>query len=252
MPDTVLPEQTHAVTTDLLLARAESLIATARQMNACGLNQGTSGNLSVRIPGGLLITPGSLPYDRMGACDLLAIDVDGHSLPTPQRLLLESASSGGQRAADSVPRQPSSEWRLHAELLAQRSDVDAVLHCHSIQATALACHGRGIPPFHYMVAIAGGADIRCAPYVTFGTRELSRCAAEALVNRRACLLAHHGQVVLGADPAAALALAVEVETLAAMYLHALQLGEPPVLSDSEMQRVLKRMRNMRYGELPDD
>jgi len=238
--DTITTEQARA-----LLRSAETLIETGQRMNACGLNQGTAGNLSVRIAGGLLITPSSLPYERMQPRDLLAIDATGAPLPAAQRILADSGPSG-------PPRRPSSEWRLHADVLSERPEVDAVLHCHSIRATALACHGRGIPAFHYMVAQAGGADIRCAPYATFGTRALSRLTAEALRGRRACLLAHHGQVAVGATAGAALALAVEVETLAAMYLESLRLGEPPVLGAEEMARVLERMHAMHYGGLTED
>jgi len=125
--------------------------------------------------------------------------------------------------------------------------VQAVLHCHSIHATALACHGRAIPPFHYMTAVAGGDDIRCAPYATFGTAELSRLAVKALEGRQACLLAQHGQVTAGRDLEQALRLAIEVETLARMYLQALQLGEPPLLSPEQMAAVHHQFRTLLYG-----
>ena len=208
-------------------------MAAAAQLHASGLNSGTAGNLSLRVPGGLLITPSSLPYDRMGPADLVAIDPQGQPLPSSRDCL----------------RAPSSEWRLHADLLHQRPEIGAVVHCHSIHATALACHGRGIPPFHYMVVQAGGPDIRCAGYATFGSQELSDLAVVALDGRMACLLAHHGQVTLGATLEQALALAIEVESLAQMYLTALQLGEPPLLSDAEMGRVAGQMRLRHYGAL---
>ncbi|MCP9927277.1 class II aldolase/adducin family protein [Cyanobium sp. CH-040] len=205
------------------------LVASARRLQALGLNQGTAGNLSLRLPDGLLITPSSLPCDRMGPEDLVELDPQGR---------VRSAAPG---------RQPSSEWRLHADILRSRPEVQAVVHCHSIRATALACHGRGIPPFHYMVVQAGGADIRCAPYATFGGQALSDAALVALRDRRACLLAHHGQVTLGRDLDQALQLAVEVETLAHMYLEACRLGEPPVLDAAEMERVSTRMAELHYG-----
>lgn len=207
----------------------QQLVAVARRMNASGINQGTSGNLSARIPGGLLITPSSLPYERMEPVDLVAIDLQGRPL-------------GG-----AALRRPSSEWRLHADLLASRPEIQAVLHCHSTHATALACHGRAIPPFHYMTAVAGGDDIRCAPYATFGTAELSQLAVRALEGRQACLLAQHGQVTLGRDLEQALRLAIEVETLARMYLQALQLGEPPLLSPEQMAAVHHQFRTLLYG-----
>ena len=206
----------------------QQLVTVARRMNASGLNQGTSGNLSVRIPGGLLITPSSLPYELMQPQDLVALDL-----------------AGGCR--DDGGRRPSSEWRLHADILAGRPEIAAVLHCHSIHATALACHGRAIPPFHYMTAVAGGDDIRCAPYATFGTAELSELAVAALVDRRACLLGQHGQVALGASLDQALRIAIEVETLAQMYLQALQLGEPPLLSPEQMAAVHHQFRTLLYG-----
>ncbi len=167
----------------------QELVAVARRMNASGINQGTSGNLSLRIPGGLLITPSSLPYEQMEPADLVAIDLQGRPLP-------DATPAGGTVSAP-VLRRPSSEWRLHADILASRPELQAVLHCHSVHATALACHGRDIPPFHYMTAVAGGDEIRCAPYATFGTAELSQLAVEALGDRLACLLAQHGQVALG-------------------------------------------------------
>ena len=209
----------------------QQLVAVARRMNASGINQGTSGNLSLRIPGGLLITPSSLPYEQMEPADLVAIDLQGRPL----------------LAAAPVLRRPSSEWRLHADILASRPELQAVLHCHSIHATALACHGRDIPPFHYMTAVAGGDDIRCAPYATFGTAELSQLAVEALRDRLACLLAQHGQVAVGTSLDQALRIAIEVETLARMYLQTLQLGEPPRLSAEQMAAVHHQFRTLLYG-----
>ena len=209
----------------------QQLVAVARRMNASGINQGTSGNLSARIPGGMLITPSSLPYEQMEPTDLVALDLAG----VPR---------------DAGARRPSSEWRLHADILASRPEVQAVLHCHSIHATALACHGRAIPPFHYMTAVAGGDDIRCAPYATFGTAELSALAVQALDGRLACLLAQHGQVTVGSSLDQALRIAIEVETLARMFLHALQLGEPPLLSPEQMAAVHHQFRTLLYGAAP--
>ena len=213
------------------------LVDVARAMNSTGLNQGTSGNLSLRIKGGLLVTPSSLAYDQMEPEDLVAIDFCGQ--PLPRGLPVHS-------------RRPSSEWRLHADVLADRPDAMAVFHCHPIHATALACHDRGIPPFHYMTAVAGGDDIRCAPYATFGTAELSAHTVQALQGRQACLLAHHGLVSVGRDLDQALKVAVEVETLAQMYLQALQLGEPPLLSASQMEEVHRQFRGLGYGQAPKD
>ena len=212
----------------------EQLVTVARRMQASGINQGTSGNLSVRIPGGMLITPSSLPYEQMQPADLVALDLSGKPLQTPE--------------PGRPQRRPSSEWRLHADVLANRPEVQAVLHCHSIHATALACHGKDIPPFHYMTAVAGGHDIRCAPYATFGTQELSDGVVVALEGRLACLMAQHGQVAVGPTLDRALALAVEVETLARIYLQALALGQPPLLSAEQMEQVRHQFRSVLYGQ----
>ncbi|EAQ68328.1 putative L-fuculose phosphate aldolase protein [Synechococcus sp. RS9917] len=209
----------------------EQLVTVARRMQASGINQGTSGNLSLRLPGGMLITPSSLPYEQMEPGDLVALDLAGQPLQP-----------------DQPQRRPSSEWRLHADVLASRLEAMAVLHCHPVHATALACHDRPIPPFHYMVAVAGGDDVRCAPYATFGTAELSSHAVEALRHRQACLLARHGLVSLGSDLDQALRVAIEVETLARMYLQALQLGEPPQLTAAQMAAVHAQFRGLHYGQ----
>lgn len=208
----------------------EEMVRTCREMNATGINQGTAGNLSVRSGDGFLITPSSLPYDRMTPGDLVEMGFDGTYL--------------GER-------RPSSEWRFHRDILRRRTDVDVVLHCHSVYATTLACHHRTIPSFHYMTGVAGGTTIRCAPYATFGTQQLSDYALEALEGRMACLLGQHGQISLGKTLDGALWLANEVETLSRMYVQALTLGEPPVLPDEEMARVIGQMRRMSYGQAPD-
>lgn len=204
-----------------------ALIETCREMNRLGLGRGTSGNASVRAPGGLLITPSAIPYESMTPDDIVLLAPDGRVLD-------------GRR-------EPSSEWRLHARVLAARPDAGAVLHAHSPYATSLACLRRPIPPFHYMVAVGGGTDIPVAPYATFGTEELADHVATALEDRQACLMANHGLVVLGLDPADTLARAVEVEALARQYLQALAVGEPELLSDEEMEEVLERFREYWRG-----
>lgn len=208
----------------------EDMVAVCRRMNASGINQGTAGNVSVRNPKGFLVTPTSLPYDMMRPNDLVQMYFDG--------------SYEGER-------RPSSEWRFHRDILASRQDIDCVLHCHSVYATTLAVHHKTIPSFHYMTGVAGGTTIRCARYATFGTQALSDAAIEALQDRLACLLGQHGQISLGKTPAAALALAIEVETLSRLYVQALTLGEPPVLDEEEMARVIQQMKNMSYGQAPD-
>jgi L-fuculose-phosphate aldolase len=210
------------------LQQRQQLVECARLMNSSGINQGTAGNISVRIPGGLLITPSSMPYEQMEPDDLVPLSFSG------------DYPCGSRR--------PSSEWRLHADLLSRRSDCEAVVHCHSVHATALACHGLGIPSFHYMVVMAGGTSINCAPYATFGTQELSDLALTALEDRRACLMANHGQVALGASLDQALRLAIEVETLARMYLQARLLGEPTLLTAQQMAAVQLQMAGLHYGQ----
>jgi len=209
--------------------RAE-MVETCRRMNASGINQGTSGNLSARMADGFLITPSSMPYEHMQPDDLIRMAFDG-------------SHEGRHR--------PSSEWRFHRDILRQRPDANVVLHCHSVYATTLAVHRKAIPAFHYMIAVAGGTTIRCAKYATFGTQLLSDYALEALTDRKACLLGQHGQISLGTTLAGALWLAVEVETLARIYVQALALGEPPVLDDAEMGRVIEQIRRMSYGLPPD-
>jgi L-fuculose-phosphate aldolase len=212
-------------------ALRRGIIETARAMNARGINQGTSGNVSVRMPdgAGILITPSGADYDTMTPGDIVAMGFDG---------TWSCAKAGGR---------PSSEWRFHLDILKARPEFDAVVHCHSRHATALACQHLAIPAFHYMVAVAGGDSIRCAPYATFGTAKLSRNALAALEGRKACLLANHGQIACGADLKKALALAVEVESLAAQYATVRALGRPKLLSEAEMRRVLRKFKDYGYG-----
>jgi len=204
---------------DDTVALREAIIATARAMNDVGINRGTSGNVSARVAGGFLVTPSVLPSGMTTPADIVKVD--------------DAGTSSGRRA-------PSSEWRFHRDIYLRRAEVQAIVHTHSAFATTLACLDRGIPAFHYMIAVAGGSDIRCAPYATFGTQELSDHAVAALEGRRACLLAHHGMISVGDDLESALALAVEVESLAEMYWRSLQIGDPAVLPAHEMQRVLEK------------
>ena len=205
------------------------VISTALGMNEAGVNRGKSGNVSARWRepdfDGFLITPTGMPYGDLAPDDIVAVALGGETR--------------GRRA-------PSSEWRFHRDIYGAREDVDAIVHAHAPFCTALACHSRTIPPFHYMVAVAGGPDIRCAPYATFGSQALADAALSALAGRRACLLAHHGMIAVGADLDRALALAVEVETLAEIYWRAIQIGEPACLDPDEMQRVIEKFST--YGQ----
>ncbi|NJD18159.1 MAG: class II aldolase [Gemmatimonadetes bacterium] len=189
-------------------------------MSTRGLSPGTSGNVSARVADGMVVTPSALPYDRMGEGDLVLMSLEGRVL-------------AGER-------KPSSEWPLHAAVYRARPDARAIVHTHAIHCTTLATLRRGIPAFHYVVAAAGGASIRCAPYAPFGSPELAGHAVAALEGRRACLLANHGMVAVGPTPEAALDLAAEEEDLAGTYWRALQVGEPVLLSADEMAEALRR------------
>lgn len=203
----------------------EELIATARAMNAAGLNVGTAGNLSARTRRGFLITPTGMPYEELHPSDLAEVAMDGQ--PSGSRL-------------------PSSEWRMHLGVYAARPEAQVILHCHPPYATAISALRRGIPAFHYMVAVAGGVDIRCAPYATFGTEELAVLAVGALRDRTACLLANHGMLALAGTLKQVLKLSLEVENLARQYSIALSAGEPVILDDREMAVVLEKFRT--YGQ----
>jgi len=178
------------------------------------------------VDGGFVVTPSGAAYESMHPDDLVYLTSAGDY-------------GGGQRT-------PSSEWRIHRDIYAQRQDAKAVVHTHSPFATTLACLHRGIPAFHYEVAFAGGPDIRCSPYATFGTQDLSDHALKALEGRRACLLANHGVLALGDSLEGALGLAEKVENLARVYWQALQVGEPVLLDEVEMARVVEKF--LTYGK----
>lgn len=202
------------------------VLETARRMNAEALNRGTSGNVSARVEGGFLITPTGMPYDALGIEDLVELDFDGR--------------------ARGVARKPSSEWRIHADLYRSRPEVRGIVHAHPMFCTTLAILRKEIPAVHYMIAVAGGPNVRCAPYRTFGSAELSEVTLEALAGRKACLLANHGMVAVGADLAEAFKVAREIETVAEQYWRALQVGSPFVLDEAEMARVLEKFKT--YGQ----
>lgn len=206
-----------------------ALAETSRQAVSRGLNSGTAGNVSVRLRDGLLITPSGLAGDALRPVQMVFMDMEG-------------SASGELR--------PSSEWRIHRDIYRARPEVNAVVHAHSPHAVSLACLRRGIPAFHYMVAAAGGKNIRCAEYATFGTQGLSDAVLAALQGRRACLLANHGLVAAGGSLDAALALALEVEELCAQYWRASLMGPPVLLSDAEMDEVLERFKD--YGQRRTD
>lgn len=201
------------------------IIRAARSFAPFGLGVGTAGNVSGRVRGGFLITPSGVAYESLRPADIIVLDAGGHRV--------------------SGARKPSSEWRFHRDIYASRLEMGAVVHVHSPFASAISCTRRNIPSFHYMIAVAGGDSIRCAPYATFGTQALSKGALRALENRAACLLANHGQIALGADVAAALKMAIEVEELAKQYWLARLFGKPANLDAAEMRTIVRKFRD--YG-----
>jgi L-fuculose-phosphate aldolase len=206
-----------------LLLRAQ-IIDACRRMEASGLNRGTSGNVSCRDGDHFLVTPSGVPVEKMTPAGIVAVGFDGHVIG---------------------PGKPSSEWHFHRDILQSRPDIHAVVHTHSPHATALACLHEALPPFHYMIAIAGGDSVRCTPYALFGTEALSMHALAALEGRKACLLANHGLIALGRDLDEALAIAIEIESLCEQYLLARQVGKPVLLSSEQMREVIDKFQG--YG-----
>jgi L-fuculose-phosphate aldolase len=204
-----------------------AIIAAAREMNAIGLNQGTSGNISARHEGRMLITPSAVPYDELEPEALASLPVEG-----------DYGSYEG-------PLPPSTEWRFHLDITRARPEVGAIVHAHSTYATTLACCRKAIPACHYMIAASGGTTIPCADYATYGTKDLSDNALRALEGRTCCLLANHGMIATGANLAKAMWLAVELETIAKQYYLSLALGGPVLLADEEIANVIERFRS--YG-----
>ncbi len=207
----------------------EDIIATCKRMNAAGLNVGTAGNISVRIEGGLLLTPSGIPYDEMRPEQIVEMD------------------EAGRYYGDHVP---SSEWRFHYDILKTRPDVDVVLHSHATHCSVLACCRLDIPPIHYMVAVAGGKVVKCSDYAPFGTKELSAAALDALGPRMACLLGNHGVITVGKTLSSAFNVLQEVENLARIAIGARALGGGVLLTDAEMDVVLRRFKS--YGKRPED
>jgi L-fuculose-phosphate aldolase len=204
-----------------------AIISAAREMNAIGLNQGTSGNISARWQDRMLITPSAVPYDALEPEALASLPVEG-----------DYGSYDG-------PLPPSTEWRFHLDITRARPEVGAIVHAHSTYATTLACCRKAIPACHYMIAASGGPTIRCSDYATYGTKELSVAALAALEDRTCCLLANHGMIATGPNLAKAMWLAVELETIARQYYLALAIGGPVILPDAEIAHVKERFKG--YG-----
>lgn len=206
----------------------EQAVTAIRRLDALGLNRGSTGNLSLRCARGgrpgLLITPTGMGADDLRAQDMVWMGEDG---------IVEG---------DWLP---SSEWHFHRAVLQRRADVQAVVHTHSVHATALACLERPLPPFHYMVAVAGVSTVPCTPYHTFGSEALSLAVADALQDGNACLMAHHGLVAAAPSLAQAMKITIEIESLCEVYLKALAVGEPTLLSEAQMAEVLHKFKG--YG-----
>lgn len=197
-----------------------------KAMDARGLNRGTSGNLSARCGEAMLVTPSGVPPERLTGDQMVLVQPDGST------------------AADAL--KPSSEWRMHQQILNRRPDANAVVHCHSRHATILACAGREIPSMHYMVAVGGGSSVPVAPYATFGSAELAEAVVDTLDGRAAALMANHGQIVVARNLDAGLAIAEEIEEQAAIYWGTLAIGGPKLLGEDEMNLILNRFRS--YGQ----
>lgn len=199
-----------------------AIISACREMNASGLNQGTSGNISIRHEDRMLISPSAIPYDAMTPEMIAAVDL-----------------SGGMTETWDGPLKPSSEWRFHWKLLKERPDLTAIVHAHPTYCTALAILRKPIPACHYMIAAFGGVDVRCSDFHTFGTETLADMVVEAMTDRTACLLANHGMLAAGAGIAQAMWRAVELEAIARQYQLALQIGDPVILSDAQIAETLE-------------
>jgi L-fuculose-phosphate aldolase len=202
------------------------VVAAAQRLESLGLNAGTAGNVGLRVPGGLLVTPSGIPARELEPDLVVALGPDGAATP-------------GQLA-------PTSEWRLHAAVLVARPDVEAIVHTHSVEATGFACLRRPLPAVHYVIARAGLAEIPCAGYATYGSQELADNVVEALGRGGACLMANHGVLTVAPSIDAAVALAADIEWLAGVYRRALTVGEPVVLPDDEIARVAEQFRT--YGQ----
>ena len=209
----------------------EEIIKFAQKLNSTNLSPLRSGNISLKAQNnneeGFLITPSGKKYDSLKADDIVFVSLEGRY--------------------DEKGLQPSSEWRFHKDIYLKKADAKAVVHAHSPHATAVSAHNQDIPAFHYMIALAGGDNIKCAKYATFGTQELSDNIIEALENRKACLMSNHGQVAYGDNLNSAFELAEEVENICHQYINAIKLGEPKIISSSEMDVILEKVKNYKKG-----
>ncbi|MBD1140494.1 class II aldolase/adducin family protein [Pelagibacterales bacterium SAG-MED38] len=214
------------------LDQRNQIIEYSLKLNSTNLSPLRSGNISLRVTeddiGGYLITPSGKKYESLKPEDIVFMGLN-------------------EEEENNSTNKPSSEWRFHRDIYANKKEAHAIVHAHSPHATAVSSHGKPIPPFHYMIALAGGDDIKCAEYATFGTEELSKNVIKALENRSACLMSNHGQVAFGKNLEDAFELAQEIENICHQYIIALRLGEPKILSLEEMKKVLDKAKNYKKG-----
>ena len=203
------------------------IIKYSKMLNSKKLSALRSGNISLRFKNGFFITPSGKKYSLLKNSDIVFVSLNGYF--------------------DKKKGIPSSEWKFHQDIYRNKKDAKAIVHAHSVNATAVSTHKRGIPPFHYMVAMAGGYNIKCAKYATFGTRELSNNILKALKDRKACLIANHGQIAFEENLSKAFELAEEVENISLQYITSLKLGKPKILSINEMKKVLSKAKNYKKG-----
>ena len=203
------------------------IIKYSKMLNSRKLSALRSGNISVRYNDGFLITPSGKKYSSLKIKDIIYVSLEGRF--------------------DKKKGIPSSEWQFHQDIYKNKIEARAIVHAHSINATAVSTHKRRIPPFHYMVAMAGGHDIKCAKYATYGTRELSKNILKALKDRKACLIGNHGQIAFEENLPKAFELAEEVENISLQYITSLKLGKPKILSLKEMKKVLLKAKNYKKG-----
>ena len=215
-----------------MFEKKKEVIEYAKKLNTENLSPLRSGNISVRGNkdgiDGFFITPSGIRYDE---------------LKTESIVFLEFNENNNLKKISDKTINPSSEWRFHQDIYIEKKDAQAIVHAHSANAVAVSAHGKNIPAFHYMVALAGGNNIKCAEYATFGTKELSQNIIKALEERKACLMSNHGQVAFGKSLSEAFELAEEIENICHQYINTIKLGKPKIISDEEMKKILYKTKN---------
>ena len=217
------------------LDQRNKIIEFSLKLNSTNLSPLRSGNISLRSEengnDGYLITPSGKKYETL----------------KPEDIVFMGLNLNEEEENNDSANKPSSEWRFHRDIYVNKEEAQAIVHAHSPHATAVSSHGKSIPPFHYMIALGGGEDIKCSEYATFGTKELSHNVVKALINRSACLMSNHGQVAFGKNLEQAFELAQEIENICQQYIIALKIGEPKILSFAEMKKILEKVKNYKSG-----